>query len=292
MAIVPDKANDWNQRTVLKQTSYSLGVVALLALLPVACQREPAGQADSQQTQPSAVTSAAEEPVVIAIEDTIETDPRYIIGISYPPAARQYPGLAAELQRYSDAARSELMEAVEDMGAEPPTAPYDLSLSYTMVAESPRMVAVAAAGTSYTGGAHGNPLVARFVWLPQRNELLRPEKLIPGKEGWSRVSDYISEELQAALSQRVDADDLEPGERVQVVRAAGKMIDEGTRPDPDNFRQFEPVLAPDGGMRALRFVFPPYQVGPYSDGVQTVEVPASVLMPHVAADYRGLFSSR
>jgi hypothetical protein len=47
----------------------------------------------------------------------------------------------------------------------------------------------------------------------------------------------------------------------------------------------------DGRLRALRFVFPPYQVGPYSDGVQTVEVPASVLLPHVAAEYRGLFAA-
>ena len=42
-------------------------------------------------------------------------------------------------------------------------------------------------------------------------------------------------------------------------------------------------------LAGLRFVFPPYQVGPYSDGTQTVEVPAAVLLPHVAPTYRGLF---
>ena len=45
-----------------------------------------------------------------------------------------------------------------------------------------------------------------------------------------------------------------------------------------------------GRIAALRFVFPPYQVGPYSDGTQTVDVPASVLLPHVAAGYRELFA--
>ena len=69
------------------------------------------------------------------------------------------------------------------------------------------------------------------------------------------------------------------------------MIDEGTEPDIDNFDQFEPVVGADGKLRALRFVFPPYQVGPYSDGTQTVEVPASVLLPHVAAEYRPLFAA-
>jgi len=37
-------------------------------------------------------------------------------------------------------------------------------------------------------------------------------------------------------------------------------------------------------------VFAPYQVGPYSDGTQTVEVPADVLLPFVAPEYRTLFS--
>ena len=45
-----------------------------------------------------------------------------------------------------------------------------------------------------------------------------------------------------------------------------------------------------GKITALRFVFPPYQVGPYADGTQTVDVPAAVLWPHLAPDYSGLFA--
>jgi hypothetical protein len=69
------------------------------------------------------------------------------------------------------------------------------------------------------------------------------------------------------------------------------MIEDGTEPKAANFAMFEPVMAPSGKVRALRFVFAPYQVGPYSDGTQTVEVPASVLLPHVAPAYRGLFQA-
>jgi hypothetical protein len=75
-----------------------------------------------------------------------------------------------------------------------------------------------------------------------------------------------------------------------VVESAGRMIDDGTDADPANFALFEPVVAVDGKMTALRFVFPPYEVGPYSDGTQTVEVPASVLLPFVAPGYKGLFA--
>src|SRR5690606_5234328 len=101
--------------------------------------------------------------------------------------------------------------------------------------------------------------------------------------------DYVREQLHTKLSERVDADELPPAERAEMIREAGKMIDEGSDADADNFSQFEPVVGPDGKIVALRFVFPPYQVGPYADGVQTVDVPADVLLPQVAEAYRGYF---
>lgn len=266
--------------------------LALAFLALAACRREAEVP---QQAQAPAATSPAQAPAAapapVELKDVIETDPRYVIGISYPKDINRYPVLAAELQQYTEAARGELMQAVEGMGEEKPASPYDLSLSYTMLVDTPQVVAVAADGSSYTGGAHGNPLVARFVWLPQQQKLLRAKELIPDAAGWREVSAYVREQLHAALSQRIDADELEPVQRAEVMRTAGKMIDEGSDPDADNFDEFEPVLAADGRLRALRFVFPPYQVGPYSDGVQTVEVPASVLLPHVAAEYRGLFAT-
>ena len=70
---------------------------------------------------------------------------------------------------------------------------------------------------------------------------------------------------------------------------AGEMIADGTAPKAANFARFEPVVDADGRIRALRFVFPPYQVGPYSDGTRTADVPAAVLLPVLAPEYRRLF---
>lgn len=243
----------------------------------------PAGQvppADAVPEEPGAPPT---------LEDVIEHDPRYVVGISYPSEARRYPGLAVELDRYARAARDELAEAVASIGQGRPPVPYDLSLEFRMLAETPRVVAVAADGSSYTGGAHGNPLVARFVWLPEQDRPLRAQDLIAGEDGWRAVSGYVREQLHAALSQRVDAEELEPAERSQLVRSAGRMIDDGSASDADNFTQFEPVMAADGRIQALRFVFPPYQVAPYADGTQSVLVPADVLYPHLAEPYRELF---
>jgi len=271
---------------VFRPSRAPLLLCSLLMLSTSACQRQ--GSAPASPSRPAAATAAA-TPTAPILQDVVERDPRYMIGISYPAIANRYPGLAAELKRYANGARAELMQAVAGMGGGKSTAPYDLSLAFTPLVVTPQLVAIAAEGSSYTGGAHGNPLVARFVWLPQADRRLTVLDLVPDRAAWTDISGRVREQLHTALSQRVDADALPAAEREDVLRGAGRMIDAGTGPDPANFAQFEPVLAPDGRIAALRFVFPPYQVGPYADGTQTVDVPADVLLPKIAPAYRHLF---
>ena len=268
-----------------------LSLLFLLAVALGACKREadtPAAAAQSD-TVPAA-TAAAVTPAIPELKDVIETNDAYIVGISYPPTLNKYPGLAQAVAAYSDAARAELMQAVAGFGNDKPSAPYELSLSFEQVAETPELVAVAADGSRYTGGAHGEPLVARFVWLPLQNKMLTANELVPKVEGWAVIGAYIREQLHTSVSVRADADELPPEERLQFVRSADKMIDEGTDSDVDNFSQFQPIVGADGKITALRFVFPPYQVGPYADGTQTVDVPAAILLPHIAPEYAGLFA--
>lgn len=259
------------------------------ALMLAACKREAPGRASPSVPSPPA-TKVSPPPPAPPLQDVVETNPRYIIGISYPKSAAKYPGLASALQAYAGTARKELMLAVEGLGNDKPSAPYDLSLSFNELIDSPTLVAIAADGSSYTGGAHGAPLIARFVWLPQQQRMLTAAELIPDPKGWEAVSEFVREQLHTALSQRLDADDVPPGDRAQMTKNAGEMIEAGTEPKAASFAQFEPMVAADGRLSGLRFVFPPYQVGPYADGIQTVEVPAAVLLPHVAPAYRGLFA--
>ena len=265
---------------------------SFLLLALAACKREAsvtpeAGQPVAPGTE---APGTAELPAVGELKDVIETSDSYIVGISYPPAVNKYPGLARVVSQYADAARAELMQAVAGFGNDKPSAPYELSLAFEQVVDTPQIVAVSADGSRYTGGAHGEPLVARFVWLPAQDELLTTAALVPKAEGWAAIAGYVREQLHTDVSVRADADEMSPEERLRYVRSADKMIDEGTGPDVDNFSQFQPVLGLDGKVTALRFVFPPYQVGPYADGTHMVDVPAAVLLPHIAPQYAGLFA--
>ena len=267
-----------------------MSIAVLAAALSVAACKKDKDVPSPSRPDAIAETAAQPQPAPVELKDVIEQDARYIIGISYPPAARKYPGLAQELQRYAQGARAELLKAVQAVDSAKQTGPYDLTLNFTLIAETPELVAVAADGAVFTGGAHGAPLVARFVWLPQQNKLLTANDLFPDAKAWTTISDYAREQLHASLSQRVDADELPAAERADVMRSVGRMIDEGTEPAPASFAAFEPVLAPEGEkLMGLRFVFPPYQVGPYVDGVRTVEVPTAMLMPHLPPGYRTMF---
>src|SRR5690606_40799794 len=87
------------------------------------CEAEvPGGAASGPAPDPAAAITDAdargEEPRVL--EDVMESDPRYIIGISYPPGINRDPGLGAEIGRYADAARADLMDAVEARDPEAP----------------------------------------------------------------------------------------------------------------------------------------------------------------------------
>lgn len=256
--------------------------VLALCIALAACDGARAPAADPQPTAPAA-------PATVVLADVVETRPDYIVGISYPQSASRHPLLAQALKAYAEAARADLMKAVAGSNGQKPPVPYDLSLQFSGLVDTPEVVAVAADGSTYTGGAHGNPLVARFVWLPQRQSMLEAGQLVGGPAGWQAISDASREQLMTALSQRLDADELEGADRAAQLRSGSAMIDAGTEPNPRDFALFEPVMNAEGQIRALRFVFPPTQVAPYEEGTRTVEIPARLLLPHVAPDYQPLF---
>lgn len=269
------------------QGSFAAAVV-LLAL--AGCKREEQGATTAAPAPDQVEAPVTAAPAPVDLHDVIENTPSYVIGISYPPAASKYPGLASELSSYAGHARSELLKSVSELGNDKPTAPYELSLAFDMLVDTPSVVAVSADGSSYTGGAHGQPLVARFVWLPEKQQLLKAQDLIASAKGWQAISDYTEDKLLEQATVRAQSEEMTQEEQQAQVRNLSKMIGEGTAADATNFSQFQPVLDGAGKISALRFVFPPYQVGPYSDGTQTVDVPAAVLLPHVAAEYQGLFA--
>lgn len=280
-------------RRILTASLLSLAVTVVLL---AGCGRQ--GDADGTAQAPaSSAESALPAPVAeapadapVALTDVIETSGQAVVGISYAAGLDRYPGLAKALQDYAAVARGELQQAVDGLGNDKPSMPYELSLAFEKQLETADLVVVKAEGSRYTGGAHGEPLVARFVWLPQQGRMLTADELVADAKGWKAISDHVADQLRERVATRLSSEDMEPGELQESLRSASRMIADGTGAKADNFRQFEPLTDASGKVTALRFVFPPYQVGPYSEGTQTADVPAAVLAPLVAPEYAPLFA--
>jgi hypothetical protein len=265
-----------------------LAAPALACLLVAACH----DRADA----PSAGHAAAKRAAIpatsrVKLKDELETTGTHVIGISYPPGLDRYPALAAEAQRYASQARQQLLDAAKQRPPSAQDGPYELSLEFKLNHDSPQMVVLAVDGSAYTGGAHGTPLIQRWVWLPPQNRRLTVAELFPQPASWERIASEVRAQLQSELEQRLVADKATPAERAAAIKAAMPMIEGGTEPNPADFAVFEPVLDGQGKIMALRFVFPPYQVGSYADGMRTVELPAARLVQDVAPAYRALFAS-
>ncbi len=266
-------------------------VLALAVTLSVlGCKREQTTVlAPTLSASQADVSVAATGAAALELKDIVEHNPSYVIGMTFPAAINHYQGLAEAANRYAQRARGELMQAVEGIGNDRSRAPYELSLQFDMLLEQPDLVALAADGSRYTGGAHGEPLLVRFVWLPQQQRMLTAEELIPDAGHWKSVATYAAAQLHHALRARVHAAQLRRDDQDQLILNVDKLIAEGTTPQARNFSQFQPLVDASGKITAVRFVFPPYQVGAYSDGTQIVDVPASVLRALVAPEYARLF---
>ena len=137
------------------KTPATLAVALTLALGLGACKKDDDA---APQAQVEAPAPAPAPPAAVDLKDVIEQDARYVVGISYPPAAKKYPGLAEALQRYANGARAELLKSVQAADPAKQTGPYELSLNFTLQAETPEIVAVVVGGTRCTCDAHGSPL--------------------------------------------------------------------------------------------------------------------------------------
>jgi len=147
-------------------------------------------------------------------------------------------------------------------------------LRYNVKSETPKIVAVQ--GSFYSlknGAAHGSYNEKTYIWLPQNQEQLTIQKLLPTTNG--------QEVLRTTIRQQL---------RVQEPSLNEDWINRGTAEITDLAR-FLPLMNKHGQIIALRFIFPPYQVAAFVYGDQIVDVPASVVYPHINPVYRNLLAT-
>ncbi len=140
----------------------------------------------------------------------------------------------------------------------------ELEIVY-LVASSPRTVSYIFTIYTDTLGAHGNISFKTFTFDTRSGASLALKDLfISGFAYLNTLSEISRARLSAIIGQDVET----------------TFIIDGTVPEEGNFANFFPDNS------ELVFLFPPYQVAPYSAGPQTLRIPLSNLSSILKPEYR------
>ena len=142
--------------------------------------------------------------------------------------------------------------ATSESDLDPPLCTYELSVDYTLSMPSNMAVSILWEIWQYTGGAHGDlNLVSGNYDLQTGFPLLLEDLFVDPALAIVQFSRISRRELAARNTEE---------------QSLGDMYLAGTEPDNENFAVF--TLTPTG----VRVHFPPYQVGPWAAGIQSVDV--------------------
>jgi hypothetical protein len=257
----------------MRISALRLAAAAMFLLAGCGVQELPA-----PPTTPAATTRAAD----VATVDQASTE-RYRYDVQYPTLAPRDATLAAAMRAYGEQRKREFLAAAAGAPRPPDTefTPWTLTLRFDVRADTGQFLSVVATGDAYSGGAHGNPLIASFVLHRASDRVVTMADLFTDAEDGERaLGEYARRELVQRRGANRSLDDAEQ-----------RWLRDGTAPRPENYA----VFAIDGEgarpARGLVLIFPPYQVAPYAEGTIEVTVPAAVFRERLRPMYRGAFDN-
>ena len=253
-----------------------LGTSLMAACSPISGQDSGAGG------DGSATPEIAEKAGGIAMQ---EDSPAYSFTFSAPAEASAIPGLQSLMQARAEKARAGL--ARDSRGARMqaekagfPYHPYGYGEDWALVADLPGWLSLSATVWSYTGGAHGMTVFDALVWDKEKGAALAPMDMFA---------------TQATLSAAVRRDYCAA---IDVQRAEKRGIPVAEVPQDEMFGQcididsatLVPGSAGGHAFDRIGFLIPPYEAGPYAEGVYEVTLPVNAaILSAVKPQYRAAF---
>ena len=246
----------------------------VLLLLLSACQPEPVSQAP------------ATAPMVVNVTGRLDRggsdECRY--RIRYPALAPEFATLDSALRTYAATCKRDFLNAC---AAAPPQSEnamgWELDLSFDVRSVTRDFVSILGEGSQFTGGAHGNPMLASFTYSRRGKRVLGlldlfsdPPTALALLSSASRVALLAPAAAKAGGSAKIPVEQQH-------------RIHDGTEPKVENFTTFLIEAGPGDKAQGLSLLFPTYQIAPYADGPQHVSLPAQAFVAQLKAEYRGAF---
>jgi hypothetical protein len=286
----------------MKATMPACLALALAALALSGCQQPsgtastsavPAGTAPVIAPPQTAPAPASTAPLP---GDNVST-PHYKIAIALPTLPADEASLAAAMRTTADNAKREFLQALPDPDQLPEMADrqFALVLDFKLVAATPAFTSVRETGAQDTGGAHPIPIQAAFVYDRKHNRQIALDDLFTQPDAARKALANFAHDvlLKKFMANAPKAGEGSPAALREWKSNMLQMLDGGTRPTTVNYSVFvvRAGAMQDAASPGLTLIFPPYQVAPYVEGAQTVDVPARVFARFLRADYQSAFST-
>jgi hypothetical protein len=255
------------------RSGLTIFLAALLALTCSACQR-------AADPAPKSAPSGTLAPGA-GVDEVSNSQYRY--EIRYPPLSTADYVLLPSLRRYAETVKSDFLRNVEQAPetSDAPTPPWQLDLAFDVRSHTPHFVSVVASGSAFTGGAHGNPLLASFVLHRPTGRVIAIGELFGDPDDALRV---LGDFARAQLMRRDST--------AATDAATQRRIVDGTAPRPENYAVFAVDGSVDDRAPSLLLMFPTYQVAPYAAGVQEVTVPPAIFTALLKPEFREAFGAK
>lgn len=257
-----------------RATLLASSILVITPLLVGGCaSRSPATQQASARSPCDKLAPARPAPTEIDQRRT----PLYHYAICYPQLGTDAGKLMPALRGWAGRQLEAFLKIADRPRPQPWT--YELLIDFRVVARGKGFTSVLARGYTYTGGAHGMPLLAAFT-LASGRLVEHPDALFTKpQQARTAIGTYTRE----MLGQRAAG-----GDTAWCFKDMS-WLRKGSAPTAQNYgiATFTTSAGRAGG---LRVYFMPYQIAPYACGTQTVDVPASVFRRWLRPGYRTLFT--
>lgn len=236
---------------------------------------------EAPQPAPAAVPAAPSTPADAAAPLTFGNKTADAeVSLKLPAAVVRQPDLHArlyaegvrDLKAFSEGATGERAEA----GGEG-LPPYSKEIDWSLGADTGKLLSLERTDYEFAGGAHPNQSSQAVLWDKSLKRQVQPGQLIRGDGG--ALDQALCDAVYAAKKERLGAEATAPGSDWKCPRWQ-------TTP-------FVLVPSTTGGKAGgLKFLIPPYAVGPYAEGGYEVVVPVSAFQASLAAPYADEFAGQ
>lgn len=202
------------------------------------------------------------------------------VSINYPYQVLEYPEIYEYLRKKVKTEKRDNGFDDTDIDLGMSGHPWTLSIDMNNFAEGGRLASILGYVFTFTGGAHPNHSFFSVNFVKKSQEILTFKKLFDNEqEALDLISSFAIKDILRQKSERLH-------EKI----AKDEWVIEGAGPDLENYKIFIFIISEDSKIKGIKFIFPPYQVGPYAEGTYDVVVPSGVVYKYINTAYKNSFT--